>query len=203
MGIFSMFSKNNKVGGIIKDLQLESFYNPLSVEEKEMMKNVLEPKFVLGYNPYTKKDLDQGNAKWDRSISDFFLVIGKAVSKELSIKLYEESMNHSDNDYVAQHLIKQDLAEKYYQLKQFDKCEEYCKKDIAEIDKYINDKIFKGATVYSFKRLAILYEKQERYNEAIEVCELAMKYNQIDGTKGSYESRLSKLQKKLEKANSL
>lgn len=205
MGIFNLFNKNSKYGGIIKDLKLENFYNQLSVEEKDMMKNVLEPEFTLGHNPYTKKDLDKGNAKWDRSISDFFLSMGKGVvSKELSIKLYEESMNHSDNDYAAQHLITQDLAEKYYQLKQFDKCELNCKKDISEIEKYKNDRIYKGNPhVLSFKRLAILYEKQERYNEAIEVCKLAMKYKQSDGTKGGYESRLSKLQKKLDKANSL
>lgn len=201
MGLFGIFGKNNKYGGIVKDLNIGNFYIQLSDTEKQMMRDVLEPEFYVGTNPYKKNDLDTGNAKWDKSLTAFFLNMGKGVTdKNFSIKLYEEGLKYNDTDYVAQHLITQDLAEKYYQLKEFDKCEVYCKKDISEIEKYMNDRIYKGnPNVYSFKRLAILYEKQEKFNEAIEVCKLAIKKKQHDGTKNGYEGRIEKLQRKLSK----
>lgn len=36
----------------------------------------------------------------------------------------------------------------------------------------------------TFQRLAILYEKAEQYKEAIEICNLAIKYGLTDSTKG-------------------
>lgn len=49
----------------------------------------------------------------------------------------------------------------------------------------------------SFERLAIIYEKQGKYAEAIKVCELAIKYELKDSTKGNFSSRLMRLEKKI------
>lgn len=52
----------------------------------------------------------------------------------------------------------------------------------------------------TFKRLAIIYEKQKRYQEAIEVCEDAIALDAThDGTDGGMQARLARLKKKLEK----
>lgn len=52
----------------------------------------------------------------------------------------------------------------------------------------------------SFKRLAIIYEKQHKYEEAIAVCQCAIEAGRLDdGTKGQMPGRLVKLQGKLEK----
>lgn len=53
--------------------------------------------------------------------------------------------------------------------------------------------------VPSFQRLAIIYENQGRYAEAIEVCNLALSYGLKDNTKGSFEGRIEKLKKKASK----
>jgi hypothetical protein len=50
--------------------------------------------------------------------------------------------------------------------------------------------------VPSFKRLAIIFESEKKYNEAIKVSKLALKYGLSDGTKGGYEGRINKLQEK-------
>ena len=53
--------------------------------------------------------------------------------------------------------------------------------------------------ITTFQRLVIAYEKKERYQDAIDVCNKALEYNLSDGTKGGYEGRKSKLEKKLNK----
>ncbi len=47
--------------------------------------------------------------------------------------------------------------------------------------------------VPSFKQLAIIYEKQGRFVEAIEVVESALAYGLSDQTKGDYAGRLERL----------
>lgn len=49
----------------------------------------------------------------------------------------------------------------------------------------------------SFKRLAIIYEKQGKYNEAISICEKAIEYELTDDTKSGYSGRKQRLLKKL------
>ena len=50
----------------------------------------------------------------------------------------------------------------------------------------------------SFQQLAIMYEKAGRYQDAIDICKLAMNYGLTDTTKSGYAGRLEKLQKKLD-----
>lgn len=58
----------------------------------------------------------------------------------------------------------------------------------------------KLACYTSFKRLAIIYEKQQRYEDAIAVCQCAIEAGRLDdGTKGQMPGRMANLQKKLEK----
>lgn len=51
--------------------------------------------------------------------------------------------------------------------------------------------------VPSFQRLAIIYEKQGKYEEAIEVCQLALNYGLQDSTKGGFENRIERLKKNI------
>ena len=55
--------------------------------------------------------------------------------------------------------------------------------------------------VPSFQRLAIIYEKQGRYKEAIKICQLAINYGLKDDTKGGFEGRIDRLKKKANKKN--
>lgn len=54
----------------------------------------------------------------------------------------------------------------------------------------------------SFKALAIIYEREGEYEEAIGICKDAIKLGlQDDGTKGGMTERIRKLQAKLDKEN--
>jgi len=50
--------------------------------------------------------------------------------------------------------------------------------------------------VPSFQRLAIIYEQQGKYGEAIDICKLALNYGLHDGTKGGFKGRIDRLKKK-------
>lgn len=45
-------------------------------------------------------------------------------------------------------------------------------------------------------QLTIIYEKDEKLQEAIDVCNFAIKHGLMDGTKGGFEGRIKKLEKK-------
>lgn len=71
--------------------------------------------------------------------------------------------------------------------------------DLNLVD-FWNEKFFKEnePRVHAFKRLAIIYKKQERYKEAIGVCKKAIRYDMRDGTKSGFEGRLERLKRELE-----
>ncbi|MCM2284996.1 MAG: hypothetical protein NDI81_09460 [Desulfobacula sp.] len=51
--------------------------------------------------------------------------------------------------------------------------------------------------VPAFKQLAILFEEDQEYEKAVDICENAMVHGLVDGTKTGYEGRMERLSKKL------
>ena len=82
-----------------------------------------------------------------------------------------------------------------------DKCIEFCKKDIEILQEFKKAYIKReGQTtlpsIPSFQQLAIIYEKQGKYAEAIEVSSKALSCGVKDKTKGGFNGRIEKLEKK-------
>lgn len=91
---------------------------------------------------------------------------------------------------------------KNFSSQQADYIIELCKKDIAYANQFIT--ISKQYSIdipsnyYSFKILAMIYEKRAKYEDAINVCQQAIDYGfTSDGTKGQMPARLERLQNKL------
>ena len=91
-------------------------------------------------------------------------------------------------------------------------CIECCKKDIAMFDDFAIAWLSKFPTqdgkldirIPAFKRLAIIYEKQGRLDEAIEVCETAMGKNLAASHVESFKKREEKLlSKKIKNLSSI
>lgn len=81
-----------------------------------------------------------------------------------------------------------------------EKCLLFCKKDMEKLPVFLKRVIAEfGAApkCISVIQLPIIYEKQRRYEEAIEVCEFALLHDLDDGTKGGFAERIEKLQKKI------
>jgi tetratricopeptide (TPR) repeat protein len=90
-------------------------------------------------------------------------------------------------------------------------CIDFCLLDINSIEQFIalwhqqvkslgipDDKI-ETPRIPSFERLSIIYDKQGRFLEAIEICKKAIELNLQDSTKGGFSARLALLEKKLNK----
>lgn len=89
--------------------------------------------------------------------------------------------------------IKDDLA----RLKLLQSYRDFGSDEYNEFQQEIDTYEFPKLSVPSFKRLAIIYEQQKRYEEAIEICEKAISYELDDGTMGGFEGRIERLQKKI------
>ncbi len=75
-----------------------------------------------------------------------------------------------------------------------ERCEELCQEDIAlHLDVLKTKKGF----VYSFKRLAILLERQGLFEDAIAMCDRAIALKLDDMTKGNYLGRKQRLQRRI------
>ncbi|WP_374965512.1 tetratricopeptide repeat protein [Lysinibacillus sp. RS5] len=190
--MLSIFKK--KPGGIIRHLKLEKFYSTLSEPEIEEIKDSLAHPYQLSNRPYVRDDFDKGNRTYSGSASQFLEGLSEGLSPDLRKRVLIEAIKRATNS-VDKHFSRTKLAETAYKDGDFDECERYCLDVINELD--LN--AFKDARVVAFSRLAIMYEKQGRIQDAINISEKALRLGQRDGTKGGYEGRIEKLKRKASK----
>lgn len=195
MSIFNLFKR--KVGGVIAYLQLEDFYATLSDSDKQEIRDSLSHPYQLGTRKYVAKDLDSGSTAYIGDRCSFLYSMAPGTNDNLKERLLLESLKYAKN-VSDRHHSRQTLTELYYKQERFDDCERYCLDVISEAASFLrHDKAVSSANIPVFKRLAIMYEKQGRYVEAIEISKKALKLKQTDGTKGGYDGRIERLRKKM------
>lgn len=187
--MLSIFKK--KPGGIIRHLALEDFYSTLSESEIEEIKDSLAHPYQLSNRPYVRDDFDKGNRTYSGSASQFLESLSEGLSPDLRKRVLIEAIKRATNS-ADKHFPRTKIAEMAYKAGDFDECERYCLDVINELDLIA----FKGARVVAFSRLAIMYEKQGRIQDAINISEQALRIGQHDKTKGGYEGRIEKLKRK-------
>ncbi|KOP69712.1 hypothetical protein AMS59_22585 [Lysinibacillus sp. FJAT-14745] len=191
--MLSIFKR--KPGGIIRHLALENFYNTLSESEIEEIKDSLgHPYQLTSGKPYVRDDLDKGNRTYIGNVAQFLDAMSEGLTSNLRKRVLLEAIRRATNS-VDKHFPRTKLAEMAYKVEDFDECELYCLDVINELDLTT----FKDARVAAFSRLAIMYEKQGRIQDAINISERALSIGQHDGTKGGYEGRIEKLKRKASK----
>jgi tetratricopeptide (TPR) repeat protein len=141
-----------------------------------------------------RDDFDKGNRTYSGSASQFLESLSGGLSPDLRKRVLIEAIKRATNS-ADKHFPRTKLAEKAYKAGDFDECERYCLGVINELDLIA----FKGARVVAFSRLAIMYEKQGRIQDALNISEQALKIGQHDKTKGGYEGRIEKLKRKASK----
>lgn len=188
--MFSFFKSKPK--GIIADLALEDFYSTLSVVEVKELKDSLAHPYQVSSRPYTRDDLDKGSRKYVGGAAHFLDYVSEGLSPNLRKRVLTEAVRRATNS-ADKHFPRTKLAEMAYKDGDYFECERYCLDVINELDM----SAFKGASVAAFKRLAIMYEKQGRIQDAISIAERALAVGQDDGTKGGFAGRIDKLRKKL------
>ena len=156
------------------------------------------------------------------TIVTYYEELEDAKSKKESIESYSNYniLNALYNDYKdfyeKHHLLEEKIGIAYSIARysdidsaEFKNCIELCYEDISlaeKIKEYQDEaiKVLKNETFSkkysSFKKLAILLEKSKQYDEAIKICELAIKYGFIDDeTDGKMYGRIARLKSKVKK----
>ena len=193
----------DKKKGLLGYLGLKKWYLSLSDPERtRFMKLAGSEQDVLRDETWTSQTPAAflwclgGNAlsSKDYSLSE------KILMKALGVK----------GDILDKHFIYITLIKLYHRQRNIlkgalEKCIYYCEEDIKNFPKFRKAWIenerkqgLKKSELYipripSFERLAIIYEKQGRLSEAMEVCRKAIEYKLEEG----FESRLKKLEKKV------
>ena len=116
----------------------------------------------------------------------------------------KKSVVSNDQRIVNRHYQLLDQINAAHREKNYERTEKYCLEDVrifpdfakAYPKVYPNDHVL--PRIPSFEILAKIYDKQGKYHELIEICKLALRYKLEDSTKGGFEARIQKAQKKIE-----
>ncbi|WHY63234.1 hypothetical protein [Cytobacillus firmus] len=141
-------------------------------------------------------------------VEGFNLIGSDNVQAELILLNCERHYkdNPIDLHFIYNSLIKLYYKERDQKVDALDKCINYCLKDIALFPKfekaYIAEHTHRGVApkiprIPSFQQLAIIYEKQGKYKQALQICKRASEFGLHDNTKGGFEGRINKLEKKI------
>lgn len=210
--LFGLNKKTEQVGGLIKHLGIQEFYFSLTPEERSTLKRYYDSRMSASIEkkPLSKPStFNTGNLITSETrLSYFGSTIGWAENEkryDITEKLIREGNKYINEDLIDAHFFLQAAGECYYKQREtrldaLDLCITYCEQDIALFEQYKVPFIKDLGTLprlTTFSRLAIIYEKQGRYEDALRICRLACENNLKDGTKGGFEGRINKIEKKL------
>jgi len=125
-------------------------------------------------------------------------------------KLFLKALKAKDDNPIDRHFVYNHLIELYYKLRDerkdaLEKCFYYCKEDINRLPQFLrsykNEYSYIEADVTprcpSVQQLAIIYEKKEKFQEAVDLCNYAINLGLDDGTKGGFQGRIKRLENKM------
>jgi hypothetical protein len=188
----------------IEHLGLADFWDTLTAKEQSLLvewnKSYKNERNIIANTTDNSSGIPSARAFLDT-------MAGWAVSKReynfaRSLLGYAEKSNGT---IVELHFVYCHSVELYYKERScpdaLEKAKEYCMKDIELFPAYkapLKKASGRIPPPSSFVQLAIIYEKEGNYKQAIDICQLAINYKLSDGTKGGYARRLARLRKKLD-----
>lgn len=189
-----------------KKLGLLKLWQSFSTDEKKIIQYYYKNE-IMGSTDIYKDDPGLNNNDFREII--MLIYIGnqkKCYSIAYKSISYIYDNNISGRNPVDIHFFYNECISLYYKPKNVDlldieKTKKYCYLDIElslkeeQSIRSIGDGDF--PFMPSFKQLSIILEKEKKYDEAIKICELAIKLNLDDNTKGGYSKRLEKLKKNI------
>lgn len=212
MGAFNFFKKNRTVPkGLLAYYGLEKWF--LSLANKEQAKIRECYSMGIGIDP---KNLEFGNFSSSLSKQMFLNVLGGNTLGQkyyaLTEKILLEVLEAKDDNVIDRHFTYNNLIDLYYKQREsspdaIEKCIKYCLEDINILEDFLqaskmeyNDAA--PPLIPSIQRLIIIYEKLGNFEDGIKLCGIARKLSLSDTTKGGFEGRQVKLEKKLNQEKS-
>lgn len=174
-----------------------SFYESLT----PTLKAEFDRFFVLEGTDHLVKSLTfvpgKDNGTFFQNVFNQLYAYRKLISFNLLTALYEELLSQLEGQPALITAINEaTIRIMFYRRKEaifLDQCETLCQEDIAL---HLDVLRTRSGFVYSFKRLAILLEKQGLYEDAIAMCDRAINLNLDDKTQGGYRGRKERITKR-------
>ncbi|MFC7071620.1 tetratricopeptide repeat protein [Halovenus rubra] len=190
---------SQEVPDYLEVLGLSEWYLGLSESETEMLYQYSES---MGMG-----NLLEGPVKSTTQAAQGYLqtVGSKAISDKnyrFAEKVLLKAIETEDSNPTDRHFVYNELIDLFYKQRDerddaIEKCIKYCKRDIDTIDEFLNDFLeeYGGEPprIPAFKRLAIIYEKRGEYRDALEICDIALQYEQE-----GFEKRKERLNERIE-----
>lgn len=178
-------------------LKKTNFYESLSAT----LKKEFDRYFVLEGTDHLVKGLQfnpgKDNQVFFQTVFNQLYAYRKLISFDLLVALYEElSQQLGEQPSVLTAVNEATIRIMFYRRKEaifLDQCEVLCQEDIAL---HLDVLKTRSGFVYSFKRLAILLEKQGMFDDAIAMCDRAINLNLDDKTQGGYRGRKERITKR-------
>ena len=178
-------------------LKKTAFYESLT----PVLKAEFDRLFVLEGVDHLVKGLQfnrgQNNNAFFQNVFNSLYAYRKVISFDLLTALYEEMTQQlSGQSSLITTVNEATIRIMFYRRKEtifLDQCEALCQEDIAL---HLDVLKTRSGFVYSFKRLAILLEKQGLYDDAIAMCDRAINLNLDDKTQGGYRGRKERILKR-------
>jgi len=197
--------KENEINGIIKYLNLNDFWRSCNAEEQEALVRY----YQSGLGFYTSPIEGSYASSSETPHKYLSAMLGWAAKEKnwpLADKLISAGLQIPVNssNCIDTHVFFQEAAECYYKQREtrpdaISLTTDFCEKDIALLPLYSTQMKVQFGTIpriQTVQRLAIIYEKLNRIQDAIELCNMAIRCGLSDGTKGGYLARLNRLEKK-------
>jgi tetratricopeptide (TPR) repeat protein len=190
---------------LIKLLGLTEWYQSLTPEQRQLLYDHSEFFGAGTDGAQTSNQLDWDITSTNQSAQKYLSGVGQSALRaheydfaELTLKT---ALEHDDGTATSTHFTYLPLIGLYYKQRDdredaIPNCIEYCRRDIGLTPAFLEE-FDVVPRIPSFKRLAIIYETDERYDEAISVCDRALELELDDGTKGGFEGRRDRIQRKL------
>ena len=178
-------------------LKKTAFYESLT----PVLKAEFDRLFVLEGQDHVIKGLQfnpgKDNNVFFQNVFNQLYAYRKLISYGLLTALYEElTQLLSGQPSLVTAVNEATIRIMFYRRKEaifLEQCEALCQEDIAL---HLDVLKTRSGFVYSFKRLAILLEKQGLFEDAIAMCDRAINLNLDDKTQGGYRGRRERITKR-------
>ncbi len=196
-------NSENQKQGLLEYLDLRDWYEDLPRDKQKIVRESHNVTLIGGNE---KNLLDHKMLSTDMTQQDFLAQTVKSAAKDGNIEFAEEilpkALSAKGSSVANEHFMYNSLIKAYYKQRNerndaIENCIEYCKRDFEIVDDFLESWDGEPPRIPSFKRLAIIYKKQQKYEEAIEVCNKAIERGLSDKTKTGFEGRKQRLENKL------
>lgn len=202
--MFGIFKKQKKIGGDIGYYNLQDWWlNELTSHEREVIEATYKP---MGGNGITEGEIYSKSSSVVSFLSTLSTWFQSKENRDIANKILNkaESLIDNQSNVLDKHFLYSQQIEIFYKDREnkesLHKAIEACKKQIAISEEAKEAWLSKYSDSLpshnGYYQLSIIYDKQGKIKEAIEILEKCINQGWTDK---SNEKRLEKLKKKLEK----